>query len=205
MTWREVGEILYRRLPAIIAVGLVSFAIGLYVSLGSSGSYTARATVRLEQAEAAIPGDVGLLTQQKLNLQAITVANVIMSRDFVDAAGKASGVDTSGIDVTATAQQNTALIQLSVAGGSAGRASSLARALIDRLRATIDAGNAPRVSPTKVDTVSTPESVKSGTNPAAVSLAALISGLVVAAAVVLFASSPFTQLRPVDDGQLETG
>jgi capsular polysaccharide biosynthesis protein len=169
---------------------LLSVVLALGLGLLSGTEYKAQSQVLLTQNQVFLPGDQGILTQQKLNLLVLNYAQIVATPEFTRVALDRAGLDpgtSKGLKVNGTAFQNAAIVKMEVVGNSKSRVLSAANALQSSLlrdltddQATIDAGQ--RISARVLEV---PVLTVSSANLIFTVFAALVVGLMLAATVAL--------------------
>lgn len=191
MTLREILNALWRR-RSILAVGVaVSALLGLGLVFLQGSNYRATTQVLLRQSAVAAPGGDGLLTQQKLNLIAVTLARTAESPEFVRAAVGRVRLDRGDATVSADAVQTASIVRIEVSAKSKQRVVSVAKAVADQLQRTIDIRftDLPAELAIETDVLEQPSARFASANPMFAVFAALVAGFAIAATAALIIES----------------
>jgi uncharacterized protein involved in exopolysaccharide biosynthesis len=190
MTLRETLEALRRRHVLLEVAAAVSVVLALAVGLLQGTDYRADTRVLLIQDQVFLPGDQGVLTQQKLNLLALNYSQIVPTPEFVRVAIERAGADrttSNGITVEGGAVQNSAIVQMSIRGSSKSRVLSTANALQSSLLQDLknDQSKIDESQRVGARVLETPVVHVSSANLVFTVFAALIVGLMLAATVAL--------------------
>jgi capsular polysaccharide biosynthesis protein len=190
MTLPDTFRALRRRHVLLEVAALVSVVLALGLGLRSGTEYKAQTQVLLTQNQVFLPGDQGILTQQKLNLLVLNYSQIVATPEFTRVALDRAGLEpgtASGIKVSGSAFQNASIVKVEIAGGSKSRVLSTANALQSSLlrdlkddQASIDASQ--QISARVLEV---PTAVVSSANLVFTVFAALVVGLMLAATVAL--------------------
>jgi capsular polysaccharide biosynthesis protein len=180
-----------RRALLVVVVVVVALGVGAGVRLSQGTTYRATTVLLVGQHETSLPGNEGLLTQQKLNLLAVTYAEIAHSPTFVEDSVKAANVSSGDAHVGATPVLNASIVQVSVTAGSSSRATSVAGAIGSHLTDVIEHGGSsvPSAAGMTVSTLARPSSTRSSAHTGLVLLVALIVGLALGITLALLLES----------------
>lgn len=190
MTLPDTFRALRRRRVLLEVAALLSVVLALGLGLRSGTEYKAQTQVLLTQNQVFLPGDQGILSQQKLNLLVLNYSQIVATPEFTRVALERAGLDrgtANGLNVNGNAFQNASIVKIEVAGSSKSRVLSTTNALQSSLlrdlkddQATIDASQqiGARVLEVPAPTVSS-------ANLVFTVFAALVVGLMLAATVAL--------------------
>lgn len=183
MTLHEVLRAFARHWLALTVTAILAAgAGGLFTYFAHD--FRAVSRVILQQPQTALPGDVGLLTTQKLHLQALDHAQVLTSRDVIGQAARVARVPGDAVTVETAVEQNTGLIEITTAAADEATALSVARELNRALSRDVSRGSLGD-APVTLRVVAAPYIEPSGTTPLLASGIGLVLGLAVAATAVL--------------------
>lgn len=190
MTLPDTFLVLRRRHVLLEVTALLSVVLALGLALRSGPEYKAQTQVLLTQDQVFLPGDQGILTQQKLNLLVLNYSQIVATPEFTRVALDRAGLDqgtANGLNVNGNAFQNASIVKIEVAGSSKSRVLSTTNALQSSLlrdlkddQATIDANQR-----TDARVLEVPAPAVSSANLVFTVFAALIVGLMLAATVAL--------------------
>jgi len=190
MTLRETLEALRRRHVLLEVAAVVSVLLAFGIGLLQGTDYRAESRVLLIQADVFLPGDQGLITQQKLNLLALNYSQIVPTPEFIRVALDRAGADqgtSNGVSVEGSAFQNSAIVKMSIRGSSKGRVLATANALQSSLLQDIK-DDQSKISDTDrvgARVMETPVVKVSSANLVFTVFAALVVGLMLAGTVAL--------------------
>lgn len=179
MTVREFIRVLMARKALIGAAIIVSALAGIFVVLAEGVAYRGDTEVVISQQAVGTAGTAGLTTQQKLNLIAVTYAEMVRTRRFVDRAASNAGISRNGASVSAQSVASASVVRISVRSDKRRQASEVASAVSAELVKTAQRDTF------RAALVESPKTRRDTRSPALTLAAALAVGLGVAVAVAL--------------------
>lgn len=190
MTLRETLDALRRRHVLLEVAAAVSVVLAFGLGLLQGTDYRADSRVLLIQDQVFLPGDQGVLTQQKLNLLALNYSQIVSTPEFIRVAIERAGAAvtiSNGISVEGSAFQNSAIVKMSARGSSKSGVLTTATALQSNLLQDLKDDQAKIEESQRVGArvLETPVVHISSTNLVFTVVAALIVGLMLAATVAL--------------------
>jgi capsular polysaccharide biosynthesis protein len=186
VTLGQIVAVMRARRRALVAGALLATLFAAAFALIVGPSYAATARVLLTRPQASLSGGEGLLTTENLNLQALTYAQVVVSRDFVDNALKQAGVNNGGVRLTATVEQNTAVLVIKTQAPTAQRANAAARAVDTALGEEISlAGRSAAGLAAASRVIQSPDANRSSTGVLFAAFVGFVLGLSVSVTFVL--------------------
>lgn len=191
MTFREILQALWRRRRLLEIAAVVAVVLGLAIVVMQGTSYRAETEVLLNQQSVVAPGGDGLLTQQKLNLQVLTYAQLVRSSGFAKEHLDDRNIGFKSVKVDSKAVPNTPIVEITVTASSPERAALAARALADGLRDEIrnSQPDLPEELATTTRIIQEPSAKLVSADPIFAVLVALIAGLALAATAALIIES----------------
>jgi capsular polysaccharide biosynthesis protein len=178
VTLHEILAALRRRSLLVGSAIIVALLAGGVIAAAQGSNYRAETEILLSQPAIALPGDSGALTQQKLNLLAVTYAHVVAAKGFVITAAQQAGTRVGDASVSAEAVQGASIVKLSVSSSSRGRSVAVARAVESSLHSAVAGGQSGVAAGAGMSTQTLTEPVAKSASASRVFtlLAALVAG-----------------------------